>query len=174
MTPEPSPPTIVLTGFMGTGKSTVGRLLAERLDVPFVDTDELIETEYGPIPGIFAARGEEGFREIERQVARDLAGGEGLVVATGGRFMLDPANRDALADRARVFCLTADAEEILRRVLDHDTERPLLAGTDPAGRIAGLLEERAEGYAAFEQVPTTDRAPEEIVDDIIARLEAPG
>ena len=135
--------TIVLTGFMGTGKSTVGRLLAEGLGLPFVDTDELIESRHGPIPGIFASRGEDGFRDIERQVARELADCDGVVVATGGRFMLDPANQRALGGEARVFCLVADVDEILRRVMNHAAERPLLAGRDPAGRLAALLDERS-------------------------------
>ena len=171
MTADADATTIVLTGFMGTGKSTIGRLLAQRLGLDFVDTDELIEARHGPIPGIFAAHGEDCFRSLERRLAEELGSRTGLVVATGGRFMLDPANRAAMEPGARVFCLEADVDEILRRVLAHGVDRPLLEGPDPAARIAELLDERAAGYAAFEQVPTGGRRPAEIVDDIVERLD---
>ena len=75
---------LVLTGFMGTGKTTVGRILADRLGYGFVDTDEVIESRAGPIPEIFDRDGEEAFREMERSVARELSGRTGLVIATGG------------------------------------------------------------------------------------------
>ncbi|MCY4663604.1 MAG: hypothetical protein OXC00_02945, partial [Acidimicrobiaceae bacterium] len=75
---------VVLTGFMGTGKTTVGRILAEHLGFDFVDTDAVIESRAGPIPEIFERAGEPGFRELERSVARELAGRTGLVIATGG------------------------------------------------------------------------------------------
>ena len=105
---------IVLTGFMGTGKSTVGRLLAERLGYEWIDTDEFIETAHGPIPEIFATGGEEAFRTLERTVTAKLAERDGQVISTGGRLMLDPANAAAL-DGAVVFCLTADADTIAAR-----------------------------------------------------------
>jgi len=167
----PVHPNIVLTGFMGTGKTTVGRLLAERLGMTFVDTDDLIEQRYGPIPGIFERSGEPGFRAAEAEVAADIAGSAGMVISTGGRLMLEPDNAARLGPSSRVFCLTAAAGEILRRVIDEDRERPLLAGSDPDRRIAKLLDERADGYAAFEQVPTDGHDPSEIVDDIVARLD---
>ena len=88
---------VVLTGFMGTGKTTVGRLLADELGYEFVDTDELIEQRHGSIADLFATRGEEAFRELERDVAAELARRSGLVVSTGGRMMLDPANVRALS-----------------------------------------------------------------------------
>ncbi len=83
---------LVLTGFMGTGKTTVGRMLAEKLGMEFVDTDELIESRHGPIPRIFADRGESEFRAIEQEVARELGERSGLVIATGGRMVLDDDN----------------------------------------------------------------------------------
>lgn len=162
---------VVLTGFMGTGKTTVGRLLAERLDYEFVDTDQIIEADHGPIPVIFAEQGEEAFRTIEQRVAADLATGTKRVIATGGRLMLDPANAEALGSAGRVFCLTARVETILERVLgDGTAHRPLLDGDDPAGRITALLEERAAAYAAFESVDTEGRSPAAITDEIHARI----
>ena len=156
---------------MGTGKSTVGRVLADRLGFDFVDTDQLIEADHGPIPEIFAEQGEAAFRAIERSTAQALATRTSTVIATGGRFMLDTTNASILGDRSRVFCLTAPTEVLLERVLgDGSTERPLLANGDPRARIAELLEERAEAYGRFEQVSTVDRDSEEVADEIIRRL----
>src|SRR5262245_28356809 len=133
---------VVLTGFMGTGKTTVGRLLADLLGYEFVDTDELIERRYGPIETIFRDRGEEEFRAIERNLAAELAGRDGLVISTGGRMMLDPSIASTLGAGSRVFCLVASPETIAARVLDGPA-RPLLAGPDPLARIRELLAERA-------------------------------
>ena len=163
---------VVLTGFMGSGKTTVGRLIARELDWTVIDTDDVIVSRYGPIEEIFAERGEDAFRELEREVAVEAAAGEHQVVATGGRMLLDPANAEALTGAGRVFCLVADVDEIVRR-LESDDEgpvRPLLAGEDPAAAVAQLLAERAEGYAQFEQVHTAGRTPGDIAADIINRL----
>lgn len=156
---------------MGTGKSTVGRALAELLQLEFVDTDHLIEADHGPIPVIFAEQGEAAFRAIERDVAAELAARNGLVIATGGRLLLDPANADALAATGNVFCLHAPVEVILERVLSDGTaHRPLLDGDDPAGRVRALLSERTEAYGQFEQVDTVGRTPAAIAAEIGARL----
>lgn len=168
---EPRRTTIVLTGFMGTGKSTVGRRLAERLGHEFVDTDELIEARHGPIPRIFAEHGEARFREIEREVATELAGRDGLVVSTGGRLLLDPANADALGAGALVVCLVASVDELVRRLADEADDRPLLAGGDPRARIEELLAERRAGYARFAQVDTDGRTPDEVADAVLALLD---
>ena len=153
-------PNVVLTGFMGTGKTTVGRVLAQRLGRPFVDTDALIEERHGPIPEIFAELGEDRFRELERAVATELSAQRGLVVSTGGRMLLDPVNAAALQSSGLVVCLVAPAEEILRRVSAVGVEdRPLLHVADPRARIIELLEERQSGYAAFPQVATVDVHP---------------
>lgn len=156
---------------MGTGKTTVGQLLAAQLGYEFVDTDAVIESRHGSIPEIFATQGEERFREMERDLALELAARSELVVATGGRFMLDPANAELLATNGRVFCLAASAEEILRRVGNDDRAgRPLLAVADRLRRIVRLLAEREAGYRRFEQVDTEDRSPEDLVADLVIRL----
>jgi shikimate kinase len=157
---------VVLTGFMGTGKTTVGRLLADRLGWEFVDTDELIEARHAPIAELFATSGEEAFRQLERELAAELAEDTRRVISTGGRMMLDPASAAALAAGSRVFCLVASPETIAERVLSGGTVRPLLAGPDPLNRIAELLEERREGYAQFEQIDTDGRQPSEIADSL--------
>ena len=131
---------IVLTGFMGTGKSTVGRVLAEKLGYTFVDTDTVIEQQHGPIPVIFAAEGEAAFRCFEAEVAATLAQGTHQVIATGGRLMLDPDNAAVLGATGAVFALTASADEILRRVLGDDHPTTLstidnMVDRSPQGRL---------------------------------------
>jgi shikimate kinase len=163
---------VILTGFMATGKSSVGRLLAGRLGYEWVDTDAVIEARHGPIPEIFSGRGEETFRAAERDLAVELAERDGLVISTGGRMMLDPPSAEALGRGSRVFCLTAAPHEVLRRVrAQHGPKRPLLDGENPAGRIEVLLAERTAAYAQFEQVPTDGRTPKDVVDDVLSRLE---
>jgi shikimate kinase len=158
---------IVLTGFMGTGKTTVGRLLAERLGWAFVDTDELIVARDGrPITDIFAQDGELFFRELETAVSLELSEQSHLVIATGGRLMLDPANAEALLRNGRAFCLTAAPDEILRRIED-DGRRPLLNVPDPARRIQELLTKRAQAYGRYPQIQTDGKTAEEVVDEIL-------
>ncbi len=162
---------IVLTGFMATGKTTVGRLLAEKIGYQWVDTDAVIERRHGPISVIFANEGEEAFRAMERALAGELAEQDGLVISTGGRMMLDPENA-AVFRGARVFCLTAEPGEFARRVgRPGEPVRPLLESSEPAVRIAELLAERAPAYAGFEQVSTDGRWFSEIVADLVERLE---
>lgn len=165
-------PNIVLTGFMGTGKSTVGRLLAERLGWRWVDTDALIEERHGPIPRIFAEHGEERFRELEREVAAELAGGHSTIIATGGRLLLDPDNEAALGATGVIVCLSASTEELVTRLADGAGGRPLLQGGDPAARIGALLAERAAAYGRFPQVVTDGLHPGEVADAVVALVEA--
>lgn len=165
---------IVLTGFMGTGKSTVGRLLAAVLGFEFVDTDTVIEHRHGPIVDIFAERGEAAFRAIEGELAAELADRSGLVIATGGRMMLDADNVASLGRASHVFCLVADPDEIHRRVTADVAriERPLLAGPDPRTRIGELLAERRDGYGRFTQIVTDGRSPEMIAAEIAALVRS--
>ncbi|HEY3486590.1 MAG TPA: shikimate kinase, partial [Gammaproteobacteria bacterium] len=140
---------IVLTGFMGTGKSTIGRMLAKRLKYRFVDTDAMIESRQKlTVAEIFAQQGEAAFRALETKIAEELAREEQMVISTGGKMLLDPDNRRALSSNGRVFCLIADSEEIINRLnRSHSRhKRPLLASADPAQAIRDLLRERATAY----------------------------
>lgn len=162
---------IVLTGFMGTGKTTVGQRLAKRLGRQWVDTDRVIVERHGPIAELFATKGENVFRDIERAVAVELAAISGLVISTGGGTLIDPAAAAALTATGRVFCLVADPDEILRRV--HRSDRPLLTGEDLEANLSRLLDERAIHYLAFTQIETTGRTVNEVVEAICLSLQTP-
>lgn len=157
---------IVLTGFMGTGKSTVGRRLAKVLGFKWVDTDRLIEERHGSIPEIFARAGETIFRGIERNIATELATRTRHVFSTGGRMMLDPDNIRTFSAAGRIFCLTVEPDVLVARLLKSPTPRPLLAGGDPEANIRALLAERQAGYARFAQV----RSGTSTADDVTAAL----
>lgn len=163
---------VILTGFMGTGKSTVGRLLAVRLGYRFVDTDAWIVAQDGrSIPTIFAQVGEAAFRQWEVQAAQTLAAKRGLVIATGGGLLLNPVNVAALAPTGPIFCLTARPETILQRLQGDETERPLLNHPHPAQRIQQLLAERAEAYGRFPPIPSDNQTPEQVAAHILQHLE---
>ncbi len=164
---------IILTGFMGTGKSTVGRIVADILDYDFLDTDSVVESRYGTVSEIFAEHGESGFRELEHKVAMDLADRTGLVIATGGGLMLNPDNVAVLSASGRVFCLVADPEEIYRRLANSRKERPLIQVENPRERINELLAERQERYDQFPQIETDGRTQEEVADEIARRMTEP-
>ncbi|MDE2180780.1 MAG: shikimate kinase [candidate division NC10 bacterium] len=168
---------VVLTGFMGTGKSVVGRRLAERLALPFVDLDDAIEAAASmAIPEIFASEGESGFRRRERELIASLANRGSCVVATGGGAVLDPENLRNLRIGAMLVCLVAEPAVILQR-LGGDARRPLLQSPDRLARIRELLEQRAAAYAQADlSIDTSGADIEEIVDRIMChlRLEAVG
>jgi len=163
---------IVLTGFMGTGKTTVGRLLADQLGYEFVDTDDLIQERLDlSIVELFEEFGETAFRQMEAELAQELANRDGLVISTGGRLMLDPVNVAALSQTGRVFCLVATPDEILTRLKnDKAHPRPLLEVPNPDERIVELLQERGQGYARFPQVTTNDRQPTDVIGDLIGLI----
>ena len=163
-----TPDNIVLAGFMGTGKTSVGRILSARLDWPLVDTDEVVEELAGrPVPEIIRIEGEPVFRRWEREACKRVATGKQQVVATGGGALLDPANRATLCDRGLVVCLTCHPEEIVRR-LEGDDSRPLL-DHDPVGRIRQLLDARATVYDDLpHHVDTTTGSPEQVADEILS------
>jgi shikimate kinase / 3-dehydroquinate synthase len=164
---------IILTGFMGTGKTTIGKLLASRLGREFIDTDELIQVRHGrSIPEIFLELGEAAFRQMETDLVQELAEREGLVISTGGRLMLDPANVRALSQNGRVFCLIATPEEILMRLRnDKEHLRPLLEVPNPGERIVELLQQREKGYQRFPQVMTNDKQPAEVTKDLLDLIQ---
>jgi shikimate kinase / 3-dehydroquinate synthase len=160
---------IVLTGFMGTGKTTVGKLLAENLNYRFIDTDELIEGRHErSIANIFQDLGEDAFREMERAIVKEIAELDSVVISTGGRLMLDPENVSALSRNSRVLCLVATPNEILTRVT-HDTshERPLLSVPNPKERIVELLQERNDKYLRFPQIVTDEKKPNDIARSLV-------
>jgi len=160
---------IILTGFMGTGKTTVGKLLAENLNYRFIDTDELIESRNErSIADIFNEFGEEAFREMERAIVKEIAELDGIVVSTGGRLMLDPENAIALSRNSRVLCLVATPDEILTRVTDDTAhKRPLLSVPNPKERIVELLQERKDKYLRFPQIVTDEKKPQDIASGIV-------
>ena len=167
-----SRPNIILTGFMATGKTTVGKLLAEKLGYEFVDTDEIVVSRSGmSVAEIFRVKGESVFRKMESELAQELGDKEGLVVSTGGSLMLDPDNAAALGRRGWVVCLTATSEEIYARVADDgEVSRPLLNTPDPLNRIEALMAERAEGYGRFTELATSGKRPEELVQELLVML----
>lgn len=137
---------VVLIGFMGTGKTTVGQAVARQLGFEFVDTDRLIEERAAlSIPEIFARFGEAGFRELERTVVEGLSERENTVIATGGGVGANPGHLASLKRHALVVCLWASPEVIWRRVRRH-RHRPLLQVPDPLARIRELLAERQPVY----------------------------
>ena len=162
-------PNLILTGFMGTGKTVVGRDVAQRLSLPFLDLDVEIEARAGKsIARIFAEDGEAHFREMEAALCQELGRQRGLVIATGGGALLDPGSRAALMGSGTVVCLTCDPDEIVRR-LDGDAyaDRPLLSGADPHGEIQRLLEVRRQAYSSIPwQVDTTGLSVAEIAEQV--------
>jgi shikimate kinase len=164
---------IYLIGLRATGKSTVGRLLAERLGVPFHDADAVLEARAGlTIRDIFAAEGEPYFRDLEEQVLRDLSATPPAIIATGGGAILREANRDCMRATGIVVWLTADVETMLTRLNGDATtagRRPDLAGGGRA-EIEALLQARSKLYhsCADLTIDTTGRSPEAVVEDILA------
>jgi shikimate kinase len=158
---------IVLTGFMGTGKTDAGLILAGRLGWTFLDTDVLVEERAGrAIADIFSEDGEAAFRRLERAACLEVAARREHVIATGGGTLLDSNNRAVLLMDNLLVCLTCDPEEIARR-LTGDQTRPLLAG-DPVERIRELLVARKPVYDALpHHVDTTRRTPEEVADEVL-------
>jgi 3-dehydroquinate synthase len=166
---------LILIGFMGTGKTTVGRLCAERLGYSFCDSDALIEQRTGhSIPELFAEEGEAAFRRIERDVIEELTAQSPCVIATGGGAVLDPDNVARLRASGVVVHLHADPEALLERVGD-TRSRPLLAtGSDARARIAALLAERRGHYAraAHAQVDTSAQTAEAAASAVLERYRS--
>jgi shikimate kinase len=167
-------PNIIITGFMGTGKTTVGKRVAAALGYDFVDTDELIVARSGQtLEEIFQQKGEAAFREMEAAVARELGEKGGMVIATGGGMMLDSENAAALGKKGVVFCLVATPEEIMERLARNpDIRRPLLDGPDPMDRILSLLKEREAGYARFRRLVTSGKSPEELTAQLVEIIQS--
>lgn len=163
---------IVLIGYRGTGKSAVGRLLADRLDLDFYDTDELVEKRGGQsIQEMVAAKSWEFFREREKDVIRELSGIDAAVIATGGGAVLDPENIILLKRKGRLIWLDADAQTVIVRMqadTNNEQRRPSLTGSEPADETVAVMAARAPLYrvAADLCVDTSGKSLDEIVDEI--------
>ncbi len=178
------PRNIILVGFMVSGKTSVGRALAESLSSnnasgsvggwTLVDADDVIVARAGkPIHRIFAEDGEPAFRELESRVIADLCAGDRQVIASGGGSFVSERNRDVMLAGGRVFFLSASPATILRRVLQEDAGgpiRPLLAVDDPEARIAELLAERTPAYAQAHHTVETDALSAEGVAERIRAI----
>lgn len=165
---------VILMGFMGTGKTTVGKCLAKELSVKFLDTDELIEKEQRKkISEIFAREGEEAFRDMETDMLKKLLEcKEEFVLSIGGGTPLRKENRELLSKIGKVIYLKTTKEEILRRV-SKSKNRPLLQGGAVEERITALMNTRAEIYeeAAGAEVWTDGKTPSEVAKKIIEMMK---
>ena len=159
---------LILTGFMGTGKTSLGKLLAEKLGRCFVDLDQKIEQDTGlTVPQIFEMYGEKYFRELEKKAVEEVSQRRNLVIATGGGTVKDEENIRMLKSSGMIICLTTEPEEIFRRT-ERRGERPVLdGGEDRLATIKKLLTERQKFYAQADYtVDTTDWSPLQIMNDI--------
>lgn len=163
---------IFLVGLMGSGKTTIGRALAKRLNKRFVDADHEIEARTGAsIPWIFEIEGEASFRQREADVIRDLTAQDGIVLATGGGAVLNEQSRQLLKDRGTVIYLRASVNSILQRT-SHDRNRPLLQTDDPKARIEELLLQRAPLYQEVAHIIIETGRPnvQSVVQSILSQL----
>jgi len=168
MTGQRSLHNLALIGFMGTGKSSVGRIVAAQLHYEFLDTDELIEKRAGKsITQIFAQDGEAAFREIERKLVDEMTGWRKKVISTGGGLAANADNLESLKQHALLVCLWASPESIWQRVRNQ-THRPLLQGPDALARIRALLEERTPFYRQADVLVNTGmRSIREVTQQVL-------
>jgi len=166
---------VTLVGFMGTGKTTTGRLLAKKLGFDFVDVDDEVEKEQGvSISSIFSELGEPYFRMLERDMIKALSKKTGLVISAGGGAVLDTRNVDTLKEAGPVICLAATPETIFKRV-GNSKNRPLLQVPDPMGKINELLAARASFYSrADATVDTSGLTPDEVVSRLMHIIQDGG
>ena len=159
---------------MGSGKTTIGRALAKRLNKRFIDSDHEIEARTGAaISLIFEIEGETSFRQREADVIRDLTTQSGIVLATGGGAVLNQQSRQYLKERGIVVYLRASVNSILQRT-SHDRNRPLLQNTDPKARIEELSRQRAPLYQEVAHITIETGRPnvQSVVQNILAQLES--
>lgn len=169
---QPAARPLVLVGLMGVGKSTVGRRLAKRLALPFVDADAEIEKAAGcPISDIFEFHGEAAFREGERRVLRRLLEERPAVIATGGGAFIDDETRRHVRQHATSIWLRTDLDTVVKRV-KRNTNRPLLRNGDPRKTLEHLMEVRDPIYAEADiVVDSSDTAVDKVVDAIVDALK---
>ncbi|NDC61134.1 MAG: shikimate kinase [Betaproteobacteria bacterium] len=167
---------LALVGMPGSGKSSVGRQLARKLGVGFVDTDQVIELRMASsIREFFQREGEQAFRDIETQVIHDMTRTGCGVLATGGGAVLREVNRSVLRERTHVIYLRVSPDELFRR-LRHDTQRPLLQVNDPKAKLRELFEQREPCYqaAAHYVIETSRPRVATMVNMIMSQLELAG
>jgi shikimate kinase len=165
---------IVLIGYRGTGKSVVGRILAQRLNMEYVGMDAAIVERAGmAIPQIVEKMDWPGFRDLETQVALDLAGRDNLIVDTGGGVIERPENIPALEKNGRIFWLKASVDTIVRRIQGDDQRPALTEGKSFTDEVAEVLERRVSKYqaAAGHAIDTDTLTPEQVADAVIQVLE---
>jgi shikimate kinase len=163
---------IVLVGFMGTGKTQVGKLLARKMEMKYISTDELIEDkERRSINEIFKRSGEPYFRRMEKEAVKKVAQLNRFIIDAGGGVVLDEENIECLKRNAKIICLTAAPEVILERTKRYH-HRPLLNVEDPRAKVEELLAARAHLYGRADYaVDTTNLSIEQVVEEIKNRLE---
>ena len=156
---------------MGTGKTTVGRRVADLLKVPFFDVDDTIKRQSGrTIAELFKSKGESAFRVLESTTIQDLSMQEKAVIATGGGSLLSPLNREFLEKRGILVCLTARTGTLLERLKD-DLTRPLLERESMQQRIDRLLQERQAVYAMCPiQVETDGKTIEQVAEEVVQKI----
>lgn len=161
---------VILTGMMGSGKTTVGRELAAVLGYSFFDLDEIIEKKFGKISDIFAQKGEEYFREAETQELKNLKEKERFVLSTGGGIILKDENIEILKKIGQVFYLSAKSETIYERIKNQN-HRPLLNTENPKKSIEEILNKRLEQYEkSGEKIITDSKSAKEIAGEIYEKL----
>ena len=161
---------LYLVGMMGSGKTSTGRPLAERLSYGFVDADAVIEQAAGcTIPEIFEQNGEAGFRAIETQVLNAISQRHSLVVATGGGVVTQPENW-GLLHSGIVIWLDVEREQLLKRLRADETQRPLLQRPDPEAAVDALMNERRPLYAEADLTVVIEQEPPDAVADGILQL----
>jgi len=162
---------LALVGFMGTGKSSVGQLVAAQLHFRFLDTDELIQSRAGKsVTRIFAENGEDRFREFEAALVEELKTWQNTVIAAGGGLIVPEGNLASLKTHALVVCLWASPEKIWERVR-HQTHRPLLQTADPQAMIRELLAARASSYRQADVLVNTElRSAKEVAHHVILQF----
>lgn len=169
---------IVITGFMGTGKTTVGKMLSKEYNLEFIDTDELIEKKAGnkKVNKIFTEFGEAYFRKLEKDVIREIAEKKDAVIATGGGAIVDKENLAVLKkDSSIIICLTARPDVIVLRTRNEKGVRPLLNSDNPLIKIEELLKKREDAYSKADVIiDTSDLTPAEIIMKIKKILKERG
>lgn len=165
---------VSLVGMMGSGKSTIGRLIAGRTGMTFVDVDSIIEEETGmTVSEIFREFGQEEFRKFESEAVLELMEKDNLVISTGGGLPAEGRNMDNLRKMGPVIWLYASPEETLRRV-GGTGARPLLDVHEPGKQIEALLEAREKHYRMADvKIDTTGRTPREVTDEALEFMEGP-